>query len=51
MQIQERAIGDVTILDLNGKITLGEGDGDGEGLGEGVGVGAGAAPRFHFVRP
>jgi anti-sigma B factor antagonist len=26
MQIQERAIGDVTILDLNGKITLGEGD-------------------------
>ena len=26
MQIQERIVGDVTILDLKGKITLGEGD-------------------------
>ena len=26
MQIQERAIGDVMVLDLKGKITLGEGD-------------------------
>jgi len=26
MQIEERAIGDVTVLDLRGKITLGEGD-------------------------
>jgi anti-sigma B factor antagonist len=26
MQISERVVGDVTILDLNGKITLGEGD-------------------------
>ena len=26
MQIDERAIGDVTILDLKGKMTLGEGD-------------------------
>lgn len=26
MQIDERAVGDVTILDLRGKITLGEGD-------------------------
>jgi anti-sigma B factor antagonist len=26
MQIDQRAIGDVTILDLKGKITLGEGD-------------------------
>src|SRR5881394_4129669 len=26
MQIQERAVGDVMILDLKGKITLGEGD-------------------------
>ena len=26
MQIQERVVGDVTVLDLNGKITLGEGD-------------------------
>jgi len=26
MQIQERVVGDVTILDLKGKITLGEGD-------------------------
>jgi anti-sigma B factor antagonist len=26
MQIEERVVGDVTILDLKGKITLGEGD-------------------------
>lgn len=26
MQIEERVVGDVTILDLNGKMTLGEGD-------------------------
>jgi anti-sigma B factor antagonist len=26
MQIDERAVGDVTVLDLKGKITLGEGD-------------------------
>jgi anti-sigma B factor antagonist len=26
MQIEERAVGDVTVLDLKGKITLGEGD-------------------------
>jgi len=26
MQIQERAVGDVMVLDLKGKITLGEGD-------------------------
>lgn len=26
MQIEERAVGDVTILDLKGKMTLGEGD-------------------------
>jgi anti-sigma B factor antagonist len=26
MQIQERAVGDVVVLDLKGKITLGEGD-------------------------
>ncbi len=26
MQIQQRAVGDVTILDLKGKMTLGEGD-------------------------
>ena len=26
MQIEERTVGDVTILDLKGKITLGEGD-------------------------
>ncbi len=26
MQIDERAVGDVTILDLRGKVTLGEGD-------------------------
>jgi anti-sigma B factor antagonist len=26
MQIEERAVGDVTVLDLRGKITLGEGD-------------------------
>ncbi|MEZ5316466.1 MAG: STAS domain-containing protein [Vicinamibacterales bacterium] len=26
MQIEERVVGEVTILDLNGKITLGEGD-------------------------
>ncbi len=26
MQIEERAVGDVTILDLTGKMTLGEGD-------------------------
>src|SRR5437016_8757512 len=26
MQIQERAVGDVMILDLKGKVTLGEGD-------------------------
>jgi anti-sigma B factor antagonist len=26
MQIQERAVGDVVLLDLKGKITLGEGD-------------------------
>jgi hypothetical protein len=26
MQIEERATGDVTILDLKGKMTLGEGD-------------------------
>jgi len=26
MQIEERAVGDVTILDLKGKVTLGEGD-------------------------
>ena len=26
MQIEERAVGDVVILDLKGKITLGEGD-------------------------
>ena len=26
MQIEERAVGEVTILDLKGKITLGEGD-------------------------
>jgi anti-sigma B factor antagonist len=26
MQIDERAVGDVTILDLKGKVTLGEGD-------------------------
>ena len=26
MQIDERAVGDVIILDLNGKMTLGEGD-------------------------
>ena len=26
MQIEERAVGDVVVLDLKGKITLGEGD-------------------------
>ena len=26
MQIHERAVGDVTVVDLNGKMTLGEGD-------------------------
>ena len=26
MQIDERAVGDVTVLDLKGKVTLGEGD-------------------------
>ena len=26
MQIEERAVGDVMILDLNGKLTIGEGD-------------------------
>jgi len=26
MQIEERAVGDITILDLKGKMTLGEGD-------------------------
>ena len=26
MQIEERVVGDVTILDLKGKVTLGEGD-------------------------
>ena len=26
MQIEERAVGDVTVLDLKGRITLGEGD-------------------------
>jgi len=26
MQIEERAVGDVTVLDLKGKMTLGEGD-------------------------
>jgi len=26
MQIEERAIGDVMVLDLKGKVTLGEGD-------------------------
>ena len=26
MQIEERVVGNVTILDLKGKITLGEGD-------------------------
>jgi anti-sigma B factor antagonist len=26
MQIEERAIGDVTVLDLKGRVTLGEGD-------------------------
>ena len=26
MQIEERAVGDVMVLDLKGKITLGEGD-------------------------
>lgn len=26
MQIQERAVGDVTVLDLKGRVTLGEGD-------------------------
>ena len=27
MQIEERAVGDVTVLDLKGRVTLGEGDG------------------------
>ena len=26
MQIEERAVGDVMVLDLKGKVTLGEGD-------------------------
>ena len=26
MQIEERAVGDVTVLDLKGRVTLGEGD-------------------------
>ena len=26
MQIEQRAVGDVVVLDLNGRVTLGEGD-------------------------